>query len=87
MLGNNSFRQGSEAVLFFYLSEKFVVFILFLIKFDIDNDFFPLRGAGDMTLPHSMQYPCMCTQGFFTSSKRNPQLLQLPPLSSSWDGV
>ena len=44
MLGNSSFRQESEAVLFFYLSEKFVVFILFLIKFDIDNNFFPLEG-------------------------------------------
>lgn len=45
MLGNSSFRQGSEAVLF-YLSEKFVVFILFLIKFDIDSNFFSLRGVG-----------------------------------------
>ena len=84
MLGNSSFRQGSEAVLF-YLSEKFVVFILFLIKFDIDSNFFSLREAGGS---YTFLSPTLCNiqvmhVRFLHFKQEKPTTASAAPLSQA----
>ena len=89
MLGDSSLRQGSEAILFFYLSEKSVVFILFLNKLDKDNNLFPLGDVGGSHITHlppSNIYIC-ARHVSALQARETHDCFNCPLLSSSWDSV
>lgn len=81
MLGPANNRPPHEAILFFHLSEKSVVLILFLKKLDMDNNFFVLREL-EVMYPH-IQYThnVLNVSVFQEKKKKQNQTAATAPLS------
>lgn len=88
MLGPANNRPPHEAILFFYLSKKSVVLILFLKKLDMDSNSFALREVGGH-VPHN-QYAHNVLNVSVLQAKtktKKPDCCNCPPVSSPWVGV